>query len=176
MVWDGGTPRQKPNRGQSDEHRRSSVCHVALPSCPGEAINVPIEYLSIPSAMVWLWVTVVASRRACRTCLCTVPWTVLGNQCTEGCQCPPSWEELRFGISPIWGWNCKGGWFCPYASSILALALMMITSESHHNVHCVAAKLLCVPCKNRGPDMMLTKECCAEWKWSRNLLSWVEHK
>lgn len=122
MVWDGGSLRQKPNRGQSDEHPGSSVCHVALPSCPGEAINLPIEYLSFLSAMVWLWVTVVASRRAYRTWLCTVPWLVLGNQCTEGCQCPPSWEELRFGTSPSWGWSCKWGWFCPSASSISSIS------------------------------------------------------
>ena len=123
MLWGGGTLRQKPNRGQSDEHPGSSVCLVALPTCPGEAINLPIECLSFPSAMVLLRVTAVVSRRAYRTCLGIVPWPVLGNQCTERWLCPPSWEELRFGISPSCGWSFKRGWFCPDASSISSISL-----------------------------------------------------
>lgn len=123
MLWGGGTLRQKPNRGQSNEHPGSSVCHLALPACPGEAINLPVECLSFPSAMVWLWVTVTVPRRAYRTCLYTVPWPVLGNQCTEGCQCSSNWEELRFGISPSCGWSFKWAWFCPDASSISSISL-----------------------------------------------------
>lgn len=149
MLWGGGTWRQKPNRDQSDEQPGISVCHAALLACPGGAINLPIECLSFPSAMVWVWVAVTVSRRAYRTCLCAVPWTVLGNQCTQQCQCLPSWEELRFGISPSCGWSFKWGWFCPDASSISSISLDDDNLWGPPPRHCVAAELLCVPCKNQ---------------------------
>lgn len=113
--------------------------------------------------MGWLWVTVVVHRKAYRTCLCTVPWPVPGQQCIKECQCTQAGKS----------WGLRSHLVVDEASSkvdfvlmlplFLALALMTIISESHH---CVAAKLLSAPCKDRELDMMLMRE--------QSMLHWIK--
>lgn len=132
--------------------------------------------------MAWPWVTVEARRRAYRTCLCTVPWLVLGQPVYQRVAVSPSWEELRSGTSSICGWSFNLGWLGPDASFISSISL-----DGDH----LWETLPCALCSYRTTVCSLQRQrtkhdanertfirtfsFCVEWKWSRSLLSWIEH-
>lgn len=111
-----------------------SLCHgVALGDCSGVQKN--LQNLPLRGALAGSW-----------------------DPVYQECQChPPVGKSWGLGFHLVVDEASSETDFVLMLPSLLALVLMMITSKNHH-VHCVTAELLCVPHKDKGPDMMLMKE------------------
>lgn len=120
------TLRKKPNRGQSDEQPRRPACCASLPSSPGEATHLR-RVLSLPTAMVQLWVAVVGQDSLQNIPLCsalTASWELVSSM--------PQLGRTSFSLAAD---ALSIADFVPVVLLFSVLGLKLITSESQHHVH-----------------------------------------